>query len=259
MKLVILSDNRSNPSVVEAKTEHGLSIYLESPRYKLLLDTGASDLCVQHAEKLGVNLSELDYIFLSHGHNDHCGGLSAVLTSCPKTPVLLSADALTAQCESLRGGLHSLTPTWPTTKQYKTFTETKEADKDLCVITRIVQHHPLPKGNDALLNYGKPDHFMHEAALYHNGLLFTGCAHNGLLNILASCPHKIRYVVGGFHLLEGKESLEEIENLGMTLKTHYPDVIFYTGHCTADKAYSALKNILGAQLQSFHILQTINF
>lgn len=259
MKVVILSDNRSNPSVVEAKTEHGLSMYLESPRYKILLDTGASDLCVQHAEKVGISLSELDYIFLSHGHNDHCGGLSAVLTSCPKTPVLLSADALTAQCESLRGGLHSLTPTWPESRQYRTFTRTEEIADDLWCITQIPHSHPLPLGNENLLNHGKPDFFTHEAALYHRGMLFTGCAHNGLLNILEACPGEIHQVVGGFHLLAEKESLKQLEELGVSLKERYPRVVFYTGHCTADKPYAVLKNILGENLQFFHLLQTINF
>ena len=59
MKWTVLSDNRSNNSSLS--TEHGLSILLETERHKILLDTGASDVFIQNAELLGVNLSDVDY------------------------------------------------------------------------------------------------------------------------------------------------------------------------------------------------------
>ena len=59
--------------------EHGLSAYMEYGERRYLLDTGASDLFMLNAEKLGVDLGEVDYCLISHGHNDHIGGLSAFL------------------------------------------------------------------------------------------------------------------------------------------------------------------------------------
>ena len=73
MKWTILSDNRSNDS--RLSIEHGLSILLETERYRILLDTGASDVFIKNAEVLGVDLSNVDYVFISHGHSDHAGGL----------------------------------------------------------------------------------------------------------------------------------------------------------------------------------------
>ena len=58
-RIIILSDNRSNDSLLE--TEHGLSVYMECQSRKYLLDTGASDLFMLNAEKLGVDLGEVDY------------------------------------------------------------------------------------------------------------------------------------------------------------------------------------------------------
>ena len=69
MKWTVLSDNRSSDS--HLSTEHGLSILLETEQHKILLDTGASDVFIQNAELLGVNLSDVDYVFISHGHSEH--------------------------------------------------------------------------------------------------------------------------------------------------------------------------------------------
>ena len=77
MKCIVLSDNRSNNSSLS--TEHGLSILLTTDQHKILLDTGASDVFIRNAEVLGIDLSEVDYVFISHGHSDHAGGLRYIL------------------------------------------------------------------------------------------------------------------------------------------------------------------------------------
>lgn len=72
-RIFILSDNRTDNPLLQ--TEHGLSVYMECGVGKLLLDTGASDLFIHNAEALGIDLREVDYCLISHGHNDHIGGL----------------------------------------------------------------------------------------------------------------------------------------------------------------------------------------
>lgn len=52
---------------------HGLSFYLETTKHKLLLDLGPSEETLHNADKLGVNLKEVDTVILSHGHYDHSG------------------------------------------------------------------------------------------------------------------------------------------------------------------------------------------
>jgi 7,8-dihydropterin-6-yl-methyl-4-(beta-D-ribofuranosyl)aminobenzene 5'-phosphate synthase len=56
-------------------SEHGLSFFIEEDQKKILFDTGASDLYVRSAIKMGISLGELDTIVLSHGHWDHGNGL----------------------------------------------------------------------------------------------------------------------------------------------------------------------------------------
>jgi 7,8-dihydropterin-6-yl-methyl-4-(beta-D-ribofuranosyl)aminobenzene 5'-phosphate synthase len=72
-----------------------------------------------------------------------------------------------------------------------------------------------------------------------------------LENILSTCPWPVYTVVGGFHLLDGQETDEEIKALAQRLKAKYPDTLFYTSHCTGDNVFEAMKNVMGEQLQPF--------
>ena len=114
----------------------------------------------------------------------------------------------------------------------------------------------MPKGNQKLYVQNANgdyihDYFHHELAVYVDGLLFTGCAHSGLENILAACPYPVNSVVGGFHLLDGQESEEELQALATGLKEKYPSTHFYTSHCTGDNVFEVMKGVMGEQLQSF--------
>ena len=256
MKWTVLSDNRScNPAL---ETEHGLSILLTTERHNILLDTGASDLFIRNAELLGVNLSDVDYVFISHGHSDHAGGLRYFLEHNQKAQIIVSPDAMSGKFFSKRGNLHSITSEWPEIDDDRLIliNQTCEKAEGIHVITHIPQNHPMPKGNqnlyvqDANGDYIHDD-FRHELALYIDGLLFTGCAHSGLENILAACPWPVNTVVGGFHLLDGQESEEELQELAERLKEQYPTTRFYTSHCTGDNVFEVMKGVMGEQLQSF--------
>ena len=124
------------------------------------------------------------------------------------------------------------------------------------VIAHIPQSYPMPQGNQHLFvenadgDYVNDD-FRHELALYIDGLLFTGCAHSGLENILAACSYPVKTVVGGFHLLDEHETTEELTGLAKILKEDYPQTQFYTSHCTGDKAFATLKTVMGNQLHAF--------
>ncbi|MCR5820972.1 MAG: MBL fold metallo-hydrolase [Bacteroidaceae bacterium] len=256
MKWTVLSDNRS--SDCRLSTEHGLSVLLETDNHCILLDTGASDLFMRNAEILGKNLAIVDYVFISHGHSDHAGGLRFLLEQNKKAKVIISPHAMTGKFFSKRNHLHSITTLWPEIDRDRLIpvTETSEIDNGLFIIANIAHSHPMPKGNQNLLvmdehgNYS-PDAFSHELALYSDGFLFTGCAHSGLENILTSCPWPVNTVVGGFHLLDGQESDYELTALSQRLKTNFPNTIFYTSHCTGDHAFQVMKNIMGKQINNF--------
>ena len=256
MKWTVLSDNRTqNPSL---QTEHGLSILLETDNHRILLDTGASDVFIRNAKKMGIDLSMVDYVFISHGHSDHAGGLKHFMEFNDKAKVIVSADALKGKFFSKRQYLHSITTAWPNIPQGRLLIvgHSESIGDEIFVLAHIPQIHPMPQGNQHLFVENTDggsvnDDFRHELALYTNGLLFTGCAHSGLENILAACPYPIKVVVGGFHLLDDHETKEELTALAQRLSKAYPETQFYTSHCTGDKVFTTLKALMGDQLQSF--------
>lgn len=264
MKWTVLADNRTLSPMLE--TEHGLSILLETDKYRILLDTGASDVFIRNAEHLGIELSTVDYVFISHGHSDHAGGLKHFLEANSQTQVIFSPDALSEGYFSKRRYLHSITTEWPeiSADRLLAVEHSGSIGDDLYVIARIPQIHPMPKGNQHLFvqdadGQYRQDDFRHELAFYTDGLLFTGCAHSGLENILAACPFPVNTVVGGFHLLDGMESEEELRELAYRLTDAYPQTQFYTSHCTGDAVYGILKNVMGDRIQAFNCGTIIEF
>lgn len=262
MKWTVLSDNRTNNYLLQ--TEHGLSILLETEKHRFLLDTGASDVFIRNATHLGIDLSMVDYVFISHGHSDHAGGLQHFLRINERAKVIVSSDAVSGKFYSKRRYFHSITTEWPEgyADRFLMVDKTCEVSDGLHIIAHIPQKHPMPQGNQYLFvqtsedNYVNDD-FRHELALYTEGLLFTGCAHSGLENILAACPYPVKIVVGGFHLLDDHESQAELIELAKRLTEVYPNTQFYTSHCTGDKTFAVLKTIMGNSLHAFTCGMTI--
>ncbi len=76
-KITVIVDNEAEPGLREA---WGLSMLLTTPEKRILFDTGPSpDVLEYNARALGVDLSKIDVVVLSHEHGDHTGGLRAVL------------------------------------------------------------------------------------------------------------------------------------------------------------------------------------
>ena len=256
MKWTVLSDNRAkDPSL---QTEHGLSILLETGRHRILLDTGANDVFIRNAKRMGIDLGIVDYVFVSHGHSDHAGGLCHFMEVNKRAKVIVSLEAVKGKFYSMRNELHSITTIWPEEMGERSIIvdNTYEVADGIRVMAHISQTHPMPKGNRHLFvrddegNY-LPDDFRHELALYIDGLLFTGCAHSGLENILAACPWPVTTVVGGFHLLDHHETKNELAGLARRLTNNYPQTVFHTSHCTGDIAYAIMKKAMGDRLYAF--------
>lgn len=143
-RIIILSDNRTDNPLLQ--TEHGLSVYMECGVGKLLLDTGASDLFIRNAEALGIDLREVDYCLISHGHNDHIGGLPFFLQQNQKAKVILSSEIPGAEYASVRRYQHSITGDVDFSQHRDRFIFVNEdmCVDDIHVYTHLSNHYASP-------------------------------------------------------------------------------------------------------------------
>lgn len=271
IKIAVLSDNRTEHSHFE--TEHGLCVYLESDAYKFLLDTGASDIFLRNAQKLNIDISDIDYVFISHGHADHTGGLAAFLKVNSKAKIILSAKIATTEYYSARLGLRKISIDYDFNKLNDRFIFVHDQliiNDSILICKNEVNNYQQPFANKNL--YSKtpnekslhPDDFSHELILVlgnKNVFVYTGCAHNGLLNILETVKKRYsqpaKWILGGFHLIDYKEEAanenkDNLQNIAYRIGSDYPESYFITGHCTGDNAYKMLKKELKTQLDYFY-------
>ena len=90
MKLRVLEDN--NTFIDEYYLgEPAVSYYIENENEKILFDTGYSDAFIQNAKKMSIDLNQVQKIVLSHGHNDHTGGLPYLLEEVKNKNITLIA------------------------------------------------------------------------------------------------------------------------------------------------------------------------
>ena len=101
MKVVILMENSTCRDTVACA--HGLSMYIETDKHKILFDMGPDAQFIDNAKALSVDLTQVDIAFLSHAHNDHCGGLLTFLRGNRTAKVYLQKEAF--------GDYYVVTPT----------------------------------------------------------------------------------------------------------------------------------------------------
>ena len=78
-RVTVLVDNNVIGSRKDLEAEHGLSMFIETPDISFLFDCGPTGLAFENARKMGVDLTRVKYVVLSHSHYDHAGGFPALL------------------------------------------------------------------------------------------------------------------------------------------------------------------------------------
>ena len=247
--------------------EHGLSFYIETKKHKLLVDCGQTDAFLHNGMTLGIDIKEVDSVFLSHGHYDHSGGILPFSQINAKADIYMQKKAVlpyyhkTDEEERYIG----IAPEISGLTQVKLVDGDWKVDDELSLFSNVMGRTLWPKGNLELKKRIEDDfvqdEFDHEQYLVitenEKHVLFSGCAHNGILNILAhyydlygAYPDA---VVSGFHMKKKEYTTEDDALIMETAKRLMAmPTQFYTGHCTGEYAFAIMKEIMGSQLTYVH-------
>ncbi|MBP2633924.1 MAG: metallo-beta-lactamase family protein [Firmicutes bacterium] len=248
------------------ESAHGLSLYIETKKHKLLFDLGPNELFVKNAQKLNIDISKVDIVVISHGHYDHGGGLREFLNINSKAKIYVQQTAFKKHYSNRLSGEKSYIglDKGVLPNERVVFVDNHLViDEELELFSNVEAKLLIPSDNqDLLMASGEllvPDDFRHEQNLIikENGnlLMVAGCAHNGIVNILqhfyALKKDFPTHVIGGFHLYSYSknkcEDLAKIKQIGEYLKT--TDAKFYTCHCTGIEPYEKLKEIINEKIK----------
>ena len=242
LKITTLIENQPDDKG-ELAFEHGLSLFIEFAGKRLLFDTGQTGAFADNARKLGIDLSRLDAVILSHGHYDHSGGLARLLPLlAPGTPLYVGEGFFRPKYKRINlniskdctipgdlknpGGSFQyngnpfpreiLAPYQVALRQLGT--DTTWLTPKIVIFKGFEKSCPFEQPNPRFYTeYGsglQPDAFDDEIALgllTGKGLVFlSGCAHPGILNMLHTAAARsgapLYAVIGGTHLVEAGEA-----------------------------------------------------
>ncbi|WP_430810596.1 MULTISPECIES: MBL fold metallo-hydrolase [unclassified Carboxylicivirga] len=255
MKLRTLIDNKQSKK--QLKCEHGLSFLLETDEHIILFDVGQSDKFISNAQKMGVDLTKVDTVVLSHGHYDHTGGLPHFLRINKKARVLIHRSAFKERFSRSEVMIKENGIPWR--KEMDTFKDRLQLineDTQLAPGIRLLTNIEAVDGHEVSnqrLVVKKdsdyvPDDFEDEIILVaqqsDETIVLCGCAHNGIVNILSTVSkrlncHKFRCVAGGLHL-KGQNT-DSIKHVLQGI-TDFKVEQWALNHCTGDKAFELFEN-----------------
>ena len=265
MKITVLAENTSVREGV--KCGHGLSLFIETAAHKILFDFGPDgDMLRGNAAALGVDLGSADIAVLSHGHNDHSGGLAAFFEDNGKAKLYVHRRAALPHYANAGGGYNDISADKALLENYAdriVWTEgVYDIDGTLTLFSDVALDMPLFATNRTLfeLRGGEyvTDGFEHEQDLIirEDGklVLIGGCAHRGIVNIALRAAEIAGRapdaVFAGFHMnnpgLKEDEPESVVAEAGRRLSAL--PCRYYTGHCTGAGPFELLRGVLGPRI-----------
>jgi 7,8-dihydropterin-6-yl-methyl-4-(beta-D-ribofuranosyl)aminobenzene 5'-phosphate synthase len=254
-RVTILYDAFGNsPAVTKA---WGFSALVEYGGKRILFDTGGDAEIFEHNVKaLGVDLSKLDFVVISHRHSDHISGLNYLLRVNPTVKIYAPADpwgpfgwsapnsfyrkdeSLAANMRYFDGNppntLSASTP-WPQAN-FVRVDSTTEITPGIFLIPTTSQVIGTLELREISMAIRGPQ-----------GLIIVdGCSHAGVEKILEAATKidtHVRVLFGGLHLVGAPDA--DIQRITAALHDQWKLDYVAVGHCTGEPTFAALQKTFG--------------
>lgn len=259
MKITFLVDNNA---LIDRYflSEPGLSLFIEAQGKKILFDLGYSNAFLSNALKMNIDLTNIDDIVVSHGHDDHTSGLIYYLkylmeqksndTNIKRSTFTMHPDGMHPKMDDTLGNIGMII-----SEEELGYHFDLNLSKDPVNITdKLIFLGEIERSNTfeskETVSDNQQDLLLEDSALAYKtdqGLvIITGCSHSGICNI---CEHakkvckdnRIIDIIGGFHLLDPPKNvliptIEYLSQLGLTA--------MHPCHCTDLKSKIEMAKVI---------------
>ncbi|WP_457751060.1 MBL fold metallo-hydrolase [Thermococcus sp.] len=246
---------------------HGFSALVEHRGIRVLIDTGTDgNVLLNNMDELGIKPESIDYLFITHGHYDHTGGLKALLESREEPLKVIAHPGIFARRIALKPRRRDIGI--PFSRE-----ELEKVGAEFILRKKPFEFAPgfwssgevLRRTWDRAVGYLEKDGKLEKDPVSDDIVLIvdlgqriaviTGCGHSGVLNIVWHAEEvsgkPVEALIGGFHLKGAKkEVLDEVAGRIDAEK-------LYAGHCTGIDSYAYLKSRLGDMVEPLHVGKTI--
>ena len=254
-RVTILYDAFSDSK--EVTRDWGFSALVEHDGRRILFDTGNNAVIFEHNVKaLGIDLTKLDFVVISHRHTDHSTGLKYVLKINPTVTVYAPKEGFGQFGGSLPKGFLQPVSVLPPKMRYfegnypdylaegrlyeggnfQLIDTLTEVTPGIFLISTISKTPGTLELRELSLVIKKPEGL----------LLVVGCAHPGTEEILQTATaidSHYHMLFGGLHLVTTQE--DQIDALVASLRNKWKLEKIAPGHCTGEPAFLRLQKAFG--------------
>lgn len=257
-RVTILVDAFSKVAIL--KQDWGFAALIEYQGKRILFDTGNnSDIFAHNAKALGVDLTRLDFVVISHRHGDHTDGLRHLLTVNPGVKIYVPNDeyfggptpmgffrrkepSLPTHMRYFNGDMPPQVPhgsPWPQNHMSR-IDSSAMVMPGITIVRNIAQGHLFGETPELSLAIQTP----------RGQLLIVGCSHPGIEQILGSIAAKqnpVYLLLGGLHLVQTPQP--ELDRLVNALRDEWNVATIAPGHCTGEGGFLTLRQGFGTRYQ----------